>query len=134
MKSRQQGKLLYKIIGVVIGLAVVAYGIQERSEITSIQAHGKHEADDPITEYKEFKQSGSSTYTAEFHYKIDDGRQFSIKHSFPEEVLEEIKAGKPVEIVYMPNDPSAFVFASEKASWTFVTIGVVIAVLALLLG
>ena len=56
-----------------------------------------------------------------------------VKHSFPEEVLAEFKANRPVEIAYMPNDPSNFVFVKQSSSWTLVLVGGALALAALLL-
>ncbi|MES1264074.1 MAG: hypothetical protein ABUU24_00285, partial [Variovorax sp.] len=97
--------MLYKILGVIAGLVLVFFGFQGREEITGVQKRGKRAVAEPITNYTEFKQSGSSTYTAEFHFTTEDGQKIVAKHSFPEEVLEDFKAGKPVEVVYLPKEP-----------------------------
>ncbi|CAN7317758.1 DUF3592 domain-containing protein [Acidovorax sp. LjRoot129] len=134
MKRHQQGKLLFKLLGAAAGLVFVIAGFNERSELTSIQKRGKRAVVEPITQYTEFSKRGSSTYTAEFRFTTDDGRKMVVKHSFPEEVLADFKASKPVEIVYMPADPSNFVFAREKASWTLVAIGAALFLAALVLA
>lgn len=134
MHSRSHGKVLFKLLGAFAALVFIGYGLKDRSEVTSIQKRGKTATVEPIGKYTEFKQSGSSTYTAEFHFKTEDGRDVTQKHSFPEEVLADFKAGKPVQIVYLANDPSTFVFASEKPGWTLVVVGVVLLVAALLLA
>ena len=36
MRSRSNGKILFKLLGVIAALAFIAYGIKDRSEITSI--------------------------------------------------------------------------------------------------
>ena len=131
--SRQQGKLLFKILGVLAGIVFIAFGMQERSELSRTLKIGKHAVVEPITQYTEFKKSGSSTYTAEFRFKTESGQQMVVKHSFPEEVLAEFKANRPVEIAYLPNDPSNFVFVKQTASWTLVLVGGVLALAALLL-
>lgn len=134
MRSRSHGKVLFKLLGALAALAFIGYGLKDRSEITSIQKRGKLATVEPITKYSEFKKSGSSTYTAEFHFKTEDGRQIVTKHSFPEDVLADFKAGKPVQIVYLPNDPGTFVFAKEKPGWALVIGGAVLLVAALLLA
>lgn len=131
---RQQGKLLFKIIGVLAGIVFIAFGMQERSELSRTLKLGKHAVVEPITRYTEFKKSGSSTYTAEFRFKTDSGQQMVVKHSFPEEVLAEFKANRPVEIAYMPNDPSSFVFVKQHSSWTLVLVGGALMLAALLLA
>lgn len=122
------------MLGALAAIAFIGYGLKDRSEVTSIQKRGKVATVEPIANYTEFKQSGSSTYTAEFHFKTDDGREVVQKHSFPEEVLADFKAGKPVQIAYLPSDPSAFVFAQERPGWGLVIGGVVLLVAALLLA
>ena len=131
--SRQQGKLLFKILGVLAGIVFIAFGMQERSELSRTLKIGKHAVVEPITQYTEFKKSSSSTYTAEFRFKTESGQQMVVKHSFPEEVLAEFKANRPVEIAYLPNDPSNFVFVKQTSSWTLVLVGGVLALAALLL-
>jgi hypothetical protein len=132
MKRRQHGKVLYKIVGAIAGLAFIVFGAQERLEISSIHKRGKRAVIEPVAQYTQFKQRGSSTYTAEIRFKTEDGRQMAVKHSFPEGALADFKANRPVEIVYLPADPGTFVFASEKASWTLVAIGAAVLVAALL--
>ncbi len=128
---KQQGKLLFKLVGAIAAIAFIVFGFQERSEITSVKKMGKLATVEPITQYTEFKKSGSSTFTAEFHFKTEDGRQVVQKHSFPEEVLADFKAGKPVRIYYLPSDTSTFVFESDKPGWTLVIGGFVLLVAAL---
>jgi hypothetical protein len=108
--------------------------VQDRIEHSNIRKLGKRAVVEPIGQYTEFKQSGSSTYTAEFHYTTVDGQPIVTKSSFPEEVLEEFKAGKPVEVIYQANDPGTFVFASEKPSWTLIVVGAVIFLAAIVLA
>ena len=134
MRSRSHGKILFKLLGALAALAFIGYGFKDRSEVTSIQKRGKIATVEPIEKYTEFKKSGSSTFTAEFHFKTEDGRDIVQKHSFPEEVLSDFKVGKPVQIVYLPNDPSTFVFAREKPGWTLVIVGAILLVAALLLA
>ena len=134
MHSRSPGKILYKALGAIAALAFIGYGFKDRSEITSIQKHGTLTTVEPIADYTEFKQGGSSTYTAEFHFKTADGREIVLKHSFPEEVLNDFNAGKPVQIYYLPSDPSTIVFANEKPGWGLVIGGFVFLGAALLLG
>jgi hypothetical protein len=100
--------------------------------VAPIQKRGKRAVVEPVSQYTEFKKRGSSTYTAEFRFKTEDGRQMVVKHSFPEEVLADFKAQRPVEILYLPTDPGSFVFANQKASWTLTAIGAAILVAALL--
>ena len=134
MRTKSQGKVLFKVLGALAALVFIGYGLKDRSEVTSIQEQGKLAIVEPITNYTEFKQGGSSTYTAEFRFKIEGGREIVLKHSFPEEVLSDFKAGKPVQIFYLPSDPSNFVFAGEKPGWGLVIGGVVMLVAALLLA
>ncbi|MES2933992.1 MAG: DUF3592 domain-containing protein [Pseudomonadota bacterium] len=132
MYSKSHGKILFKLLGALAALAFIGYGFKDRSEITSIQKRGKLAIVEPVTEYTEFKQGGSSVYTAELRFKTEDGRDIVQKHSFPEEALVDFKAGKPVQIYYLQNDPSTLVFASEKPGWGLVIGGFALLVAALL--
>lgn len=133
-QSLQQGKLLFKILGALAGIVFIVFGMQERSELSRTLKLGKHAVVEPITQYTEFKKSGSTTYTAEFRFKTDNGQQMVVKHSFPEEVLAEFKANRPVEIAYMPSDPGSFVFVKQHASWTLVLVGAAVFLAALILA
>ena len=132
MRSRAQGKILFKLLGALAAVVFIGYGVKERSEITGIQKRGKVATVEPIKDYTEFRQGGSSTYTAEIHFKTEDGRDIIQKHSFPEEVLADLKAGRPVQVVYLPESPGSFVFAAEKPGWWMVGGGVAFLVAALL--
>lgn len=133
-RSRAQGKILFKVLGALAASVFIYYGMQERSQITSIQKRGKFATVEPVKDYTEFRQGGSSTYTAEFHFKTEDGREIVQKHSFPEEVLADLKAGRPVQVVYLPESPGSFVFAAEKPGWWMVGGGVLFLLAALLLA
>src|SRR5438105_4033131 len=97
-----QGKILFKILGVIAGLAFVVAGFHERSDINRIKKLGHTAVVEPITTYQEFKSSGSSTYTAEFHFKTDKDQNIVQKHSFPQEHIADFNAGTPVRIYYLP--------------------------------
>jgi uncharacterized protein DUF3592 len=130
----QSGKILFKLLGLIAGLTLFVYGLQDRREQNRIRANGQVAVVEPITGYKEFKSKGSSTYTAEFKFKTSDGRDITQKHSFPEELIEDFKAGKPVQVVYMTQDPNTFIFEKDRPSWTLVVIGVLLALAALILA
>lgn len=132
MRKHQRGRVLFKVLGSLAALVFIVYGFKERSDITSIQKRGKLATVEPISQYTQFKKSGSSTYTAEFHFKTEDGRAIVQKHSFPEEVLSDFKAGKPVRVYYLSNDPSTFSFEREKPSW-FLVIGGAVFLVAVLI-
>jgi len=134
MRSHSHGRILFKLLGALAALVFIVYGFMARSEVTSIQRSGKFATVNPISNYTVFKQSALSIYTAEFHFKTEDGRDIVQKHSFPEEVLSDLKAGKPVQVVYLPNDPSTFVFAGEKPGWWLIIGGFVLLITALLLA
>jgi hypothetical protein len=131
MRSNSHGRILFKLLGALAALVFIAYGFNDRAEITSIQRSGKLATVKPIENYTEFKQSAFSTYTAEFHFTTQDGRNIVQRHSFPEEALSDFKAGRPVQIVYLPNDPSTFVFASEKPGWWLIIAGFALLLTAL---
>lgn len=124
MRSRSRGKTLFKLLGALAALVLIDYGLRERSDITDLQQHGKLATVAPPGQYTEFKQDGISFYTAEFHFKTQDGRDIVQKHAFPESVLADFKTGKPVQIIYSQNDPNTFMFTNETPGWTLVICGV----------
>jgi len=127
-----KGNKLYKVLGVIAGLVFVAYGFQERSSIAKMKSTGHVAIVQPIKNYTESKSGGSSIYLAEFRFQTDSGKEVVQKHSFPEELIEDFKAGVPVRVLYDPNDPSTFVFEKERASWWLVLVGAGVALAALI--
>jgi len=132
MRSRSRGKTLLKFLGALAGLVFMVCGFKFRADITSFQRHGKFATVESIDKYTEFKQGSNSTYTAEVHFKTQDGRGIVQKHSFPEEALADFKAGSPVQIIYLPDDPSTFIFAREEPGWWLIIGGLALAVASLL--
>jgi hypothetical protein len=129
-----QGKILYKLLGVLAGLVFIIYGFVERSDISRVKRLGQSAVVAPISGYTAHKSRGSTTYTAEFRFKTDRGVEVVQKHSFPEELVADFKAGVPVRVTYLPNDPTTFVFEKDRPSWTLVVIGAALAIAALLLA
>ena len=82
-------------------------------------ASGKTAVVEPIREYKSFSRSGQTVYTAELKFRTDTGQAMTIKRSFPEAVLKDFQAGRPVNIYYMPGDPSQVGFAQEAGGSSF---------------
>lgn len=132
--SRSQGKALYKILGFLAGIMFLVAGNNERADINHVKKFGRPAIVEPIANYQKFKSLGVSTYTAEFHFKTDDGRDIIKKHSFPEELIADFNAGTPVRVLYMPNDPYTFVFEKDSPSWLPMIFGGFLAVAALILA
>lgn len=132
MLNKSHGKILFKLLGVLAALFFIGTGLKERSATTNIQKQGKLATVAPVTNYTEFKKGGFSTYTAEIHFTTEDGQEVVQKHSFPKDALADFKAGKPVQVVYLPSEPHTFVFASEKAGWGLVIGGALLLVAALM--
>lgn len=132
--SVAQRTIVYKVLGVVAGLVFLGFGIAERSSINRVKATGVETVVEPIEGYTVRKSRGSTTYSAQFSFKPESGRQVSKMKSFPEELLPDFKSGGPVKIFYDPRDPGEFVFEKEKPSWFLVLVGAGIVVAALIFG
>jgi hypothetical protein len=133
-RSTQRGKVLYKLLGVLAGGALLVYGVQGRSDITRVQKLGKPAVVAPITGYSEYRSRGATTYTAEFRFKTEGGLEIVRKQSFPKELIADFQAGAPVRVLYLPNDPHTFVFEKERPSWLLVALGGALALAALILA
>jgi hypothetical protein len=127
-----RGKILYKLLGVLAGLVFAVYGLIESSHINRIKKLGHVAVVAPISDYSEMKSRGGSTYTATFRFATDTGKQVIKGRSFPGELIADFKAGIPVRVIYLPNDPHTFVFEKEGASWLLIGGGTAIVVLALI--
>ena len=123
--------VLFKILGVTVGVVLAGYGIVDRQSLSRLKRTGEAAVVEPISKYTERTSKGVKTYTAEFHFKTAAGREVVQNHSFPEEVLTDFKARTPVKVLYDPRDPYTFVFEKEEPSWFLVLAGVGIAIAAL---
>ena len=131
MEPRNQRSYLFKILGVIAGLVFAGYGLVDRQSTTRLKRVGEPATVRPIQNYTAHKQRGRTNYMATFNYKTATGSEVNRAKSFPEEVLKEFEAGRPVKIFYDPRNPSEFVFEKEDPGWLLVVGGVVIGVLAL---
>jgi hypothetical protein len=127
-----QRSSIFKILGVVVGLAFVFFGFQERSSLSRMKSIGQAAIVQPIAGYTQHKSKGSTTYTAEFTFKTESGSVITRKRSFPEELIKDFESKIPVKVLYDPRNPSEFVFEKETASWFLIGIGFAIAVAALI--
>lgn len=129
---RQRGKILFKVLGVLAGLTMTGMGFSERADMNRVRKLGKPAVVDPISGYTQHRSRGSTTYTAEFRFKTENGQQIVTKHAFPEELISDFKAGTPVRVLYLPGDPSTMVFEKDSPSWLPMILGVGLALAALL--
>ena len=132
-RSRQQGKLLFKFLGVLAGLWLIVVGFQDRAALSRTLKYGKHAVVEPIKQYTETKRRGSSTYKAEIRFKTESGQQIVINHSIPAAVLDDFKAHRPVQVAYLTKDPHTFRFVKEEPTWITLVAGLAILLAALLL-
>jgi hypothetical protein len=69
----------------------------------------------PISQYKEttttkkklgiIKVSETKTRSAEMTFQTADGTPYTINRNLPDDVFDNFRAGKPVEIEYLPEHP-----------------------------
>lgn len=124
--------ILFKILGVIAGLVFMVSGAMERSDIKHTKAVGKTAYVDPIEKYTERTSKGSKTYDADFTFTTEKGDKISAHKSFPAELVNDFKSGKPVKIFYDPGKPSDFIFEKEEPSWFMVITGLGLAIAAVL--
>ncbi|WP_457282754.1 hypothetical protein [Polaromonas sp. P5_D5] len=111
--------ILFGVLGVIVGAVFLRVQASGDSELRLLMASGKTAVVEPIKEYKSFSRSGQTIYTAELKFRTEAGQPMVIKRSFPEAVLKDFAAGKPVSIYYMPNNPSQVGFAQEAGGSSF---------------
>lgn len=128
-----QRSLVFKILGVIVGVVFLVYGVVERSSVSRIKSGGETAVVQPITEYTMHKSRGNITYTAQFTFRTSSGVKVTRKTSFPKEILEDFQHQRPVKVFYDPRDPREFVFEKQESSWFLVGTGMGIALLALVL-
>lgn len=127
-------RLVFKIIGVLAGIAVLVMTSQEYFELRRIKKNGVAAVVEPITNYTERKSKRSRTLSATFNFTTADGKRISRNHTFPGEVLDDFKNNVPVRVIYNPSNPNEFVLEKQSVSpWIFVFgIGLIIAALLFL--
>jgi hypothetical protein len=125
MKKRS---VIFKVLGVIVGLVFMVAGLEERSSISRIKSFGTTATVNPIDRYTQRKR----IYTANFSFKTSTGQAVSAGKSFPKELIDDFKTGRPVKVFYNPNNPNEFVFEKETTPWTMTLGGVGIAVAALI--
>lgn len=128
----QTRSLLFKVLGVCVGLVFVITGMVARNDLIRLKSMNQVAVVDPIEQYTEHRKSGTSTYTAEFHFKTESGAEVRKKQSFPGKLLEDFKSNIPVKVIYDPRNPSIFAFQKEKTDWTSVWVGISLIVAALI--
>ncbi|WP_431096483.1 hypothetical protein [Polaromonas aquatica] len=111
--------ILFGVLGVIVGAVFLRAQASGDSELRLVMANGKTAVVEPIKEYKSFSRSGQTIYTAELKFRTDTGQAMTIKRSFPEAVLKDFEAGRPVNIYYMPGNPSQVGFAQEAGGSSF---------------
>lgn len=123
VQPRSFRQLAFKTLAILIGIVAIAFAYQDRSALNRVKSVGKPAIVEPITNYTRMKSRGSTTYTAQFAFKTEEGQAISQKRSFPEELLEDFERGIPVKVLYDPRNPHEFVFEKETASWFIFVFG-----------
>lgn len=121
-------KLLYKILAVIAGIAMIGSGISENHHISRLKRFGTTaEVIRPDT-YTDHTHNGSHTYTGTIRFKTADGREVTENHSIPSKALDSMKAGDTVLVYYDTRNPNDFVFAQEDTDYMMPIIGVALIV------
>lgn len=111
--------IVFGVLGVIVGAVFLRAQASGDSELRLLMANGKTAVVEPIKEYQSFSRSGQTIYTAELKFRTEAGQAMTIKRSFPEAVLKDFGAGRPVNIYYMPGNPSQVGFAQEAGGSSF---------------
>lgn len=110
--------LLFSILALIAAIGSIGIGAQEYMALSKVRSVGVAAEVEPITDYTRRKRRGSETYSAEFTFTTEEGREVSKRRPFPKELLADFENGEPVTVLYDPRSPSRFVFEKESASWT----------------
>lgn len=96
---------------------------EDRAELRAVR-DGVSTVVDPIRGYTRYKSRGSTTYTAEFTFRNQQGAEVKIRKSFPEKVLRAMERGEKVTIRYVPGMEGKFRFEGETPSTLLLLIGI----------
>jgi hypothetical protein len=127
-------KIIFKVLGVLVGIGIMFVANQERSALTQARSIGKLATVAPIEGYTTRKSKRSTTYTAQFNFTTEKGEKVSQQKAFPEVLIKDFDSGVPVKVLYDPNSPGTFVFEKDEPTWMFVGLGaaIIVAVLVFL--
>jgi hypothetical protein len=123
---------LYALVAIVAGLAAIGSSAYSHWHWHALATHGHTAVVESITAYDRSTSRRITTYTADFHWKLQgSGRAVQKRTSFPEAVLEDLRAHREVRIYYDPDDPGDFVFENGKPGWRMIGGGAVVVLVAL---
>ncbi len=112
--------LTLKTLGIMLGALILLAGFYDRQSFIDIKSTGLPAMVNPIEQYSTRK----ATYKADISFTTKSGEKITQSNVyFPEAVLQDFEANKPVVIYYKPENPSEFVFEKDEASWSVVIIG-----------
>jgi hypothetical protein len=130
-QPRTGRQVAFRVLAVVVGVAFIIFGIQERLALRHTRSGGMAAVVDPIDGYSKRRSKGLTTYSAEFTFKTATGQVVVKRRTFPEELIKDFEQRRPVKVVYDPRSPSDFVFEKESASWIPPLVGTAFIVAAL---
>ena len=121
-----------RIVAFCAGLGLVGWGIVERHSFTRVKAAGVEAVVEPDIEFRESRGSrGAITYFGNFAFVAANGeRVVAREREFPEALLGDIAARRPIRVRYEAARPANFVFDKEDPPWTWVLAGIILIVVA----
>jgi len=110
-------KLLFGVASLILGCVFMASYLEIHSDIAQVQRDGKAAEIEPLVTYTKRTQKFISTFTAEIHFKTEQGEAIRLRHKeIPSEVIDVANQGRPVSILYLPSEPTRARFPQESAS------------------
>jgi hypothetical protein len=119
------GKVFRKALGLLIGMAMLAYGVVDWVHTLNLQKHGAVAIAEPISGYSRSGKQGG-IYTADFTFYDRHQWKISKRTAFPKEILQDFEKHSPVHLFYDPDNPNDFVFERSGPEWAALLLGLLI--------
>ncbi|MDQ1812119.1 DUF3592 domain-containing protein [Massilia sp. CCM 9210] len=116
-------RTLCKVLGYLAAIAIIAFGFALSGKWTYLHSVGRIAVIEPIQGHTVHRLRSTTTYKAVFHFTTETGAKVVRTRSFPEELLPDLEAGKPVRVIYDPDKPRDFMLEGEPPSWIAVILG-----------
>jgi hypothetical protein len=123
-----------RILFAVAGVGMAVYGTVAHRDDSRVRDTGRPATADHVAAFTRHSMSGHVSFSAEIHFKTDDGRDVVATQVVPDDIIRDFESRRPVRVVYLPEEPSSFVFEKDAPGWTVVVIGVILAAAAVFLG
>lgn len=127
-------RILYKLLGTVVAIGIMAFAMKQRADLTDLQRTGRIATVTSVTDHREPTRGRYSRHSATITFVTSEGFKVQKHQSFPAQVAADFQINKPVHVFYSPDDPHTFVFAKDEPGNDLLVVGFLVLMAVVLLG